>query len=172
MSASPQIVATTAQLIRCPPAEVYRGFVEPDLLTKFWLSAASGPLELDATVHWSFMVEGAEVDTHATALEVAKRIAWEWPDGTSVEVRIEPFRDDPGASHVTIEHVGFDGDLDDMIAAAIGSTEGFTLVLSNLKLLLETGTAGNLVSDKAALLMAGQLRADSASNAATRSVSS
>jgi uncharacterized protein YndB with AHSA1/START domain len=162
MSASPRIVARTELLIRCTPAQVYRGFVEPDMLTKFWLSAASGPLELGATVHWSFMVEGAEVDTRTTALDVAKRIAWEWPDGTSVEVRIEPFRDDPGASHVTIEHVGFDGDLDDLIAAAVDSTQGFTLVLSNLKLLLETGTAGNLVSDNAALIMASMREANGA----------
>jgi hypothetical protein len=57
---------------------------------------------------------------------------------------------------------GFDGDLDDLIAAAVDSTQGFTLVLSNLKLLLETGTAGNLVSDKAALIMASMREANGA----------
>ncbi len=155
MSPLPRIVAKTEQLIRCPPDQVYRAFVEPDLLTQFWLQAASGPLELGAPVLWSFMVEGVEDHTQATVLDDGKRIAWTWSDGTAVDIRIERFNDDPAASRVTIEHRGFGGDLDDAIATVVESTQGFTLVLSNLKLLLETGTPGSLVRDKAALITAG-----------------
>ena len=124
------------------------------MLTQFWLRAASGPLDLSAPVHWTFMVDGAEDDVQATRLDDPERIAWTWSDGTSVDVHIEPFVDDPAASSVTIEHDGFAGDVDDAIATAVESTQGFTLVLSNLKLLLETGAPGNLVSDKAALITA------------------
>ena len=63
------IHARVTTLFQAQPEEVYSAFVEPDQLTRFWLSKASGPLRIGKTVHWCFMVEGAKIDTTATTME-------------------------------------------------------------------------------------------------------
>ncbi|MGV3625025.1 MAG: hypothetical protein ACO1OB_29665 [Archangium sp.] len=60
--------ARVSMFIKAEPREVYRSFIEPEQLTKFWLSKASGPLELGKTVEWHFMVEGAVAKVEATKL--------------------------------------------------------------------------------------------------------
>ncbi len=39
------ITARASMLIRRPAAEVFRAITLPDILVKFWLARASGPLE-------------------------------------------------------------------------------------------------------------------------------
>ena len=156
MSPLPPIVARSELLIRRAAADVLAAFVDPALLAQFWLREASAPLAVGTTVHWSFLVPGAEADTRATALE-ADRLEWVWSDGTTVAIRLLPFDDDDDdrdGTRVVLEHTGFDGAVDAAIAAAIDSTQGFTLVLASLKLLLETGSPTSLVADKAALITA------------------
>ncbi|GLI04090.1 hypothetical protein YDYSG_01200 [Paenibacillus tyrfis] len=50
---------------------------------------------------------------------------------------------------MTVTNTGFQGDGDDIVKQAIGSTEGFTIVLCGLKALLEHNIVLHLVSDKA-----------------------
>jgi hypothetical protein len=49
---------------------------------------------------------------------------------------------------VSITNTGFRGDGDEVVAQAIGSTEGFALVLAALKAYLEHGVSLNLVADR------------------------
>ncbi len=49
---------------------------------------------------------------------------------------------------VSITNTGFSGDGDEIVKQAIESTEGFTLVLSGLKALLEHNIILNLVPDR------------------------
>lgn len=51
---------------------------------------------------------------------------------------------------MAVEVAGFDKDVDEIVNA----TEGFSIVLCDLKTLLETGHSANLVRDKAALIAA------------------
>lgn len=128
-------------LIRRPPSDVYPLFVEPAWLTKFWLSAASGPLEVGKTVLWVFMVEGASVECTAQELVPGERIAIDWSDGTRVTWTFTPHVD---GTLVSVEHDGCAEDQDPM-----GLCEGHTWVLADAKLLAETGKSGGLVKDKA-----------------------
>jgi hypothetical protein len=130
--------------IRCSTADAYRSFVEPDRLTKFWLRAASAPLEVGCAVQWDFMVAGASAQTTATALDPGRSIDAAWDDGTLVRWRFEPQGD--GSTLVSVEQTGVAAD------DALDATEGFTIVLCDLKVWLETGTSPNLVRDKAALI--------------------
>jgi uncharacterized protein YndB with AHSA1/START domain len=98
------VTAKSSLLIRRPAAEVFKAFVDARTLTQFWLSHASGSLELGKTVRWEFMVPGAGVDTRVTTLELHKRLAIEWSDHTSVEWRFEPCHD---GTIVRIENWGF-----------------------------------------------------------------
>jgi uncharacterized protein YndB with AHSA1/START domain len=142
--------ARVEMLIRKPASEIYRAFVEPTWLSRFWLSRASAPLAVDRDVEWEFMVPGAKTTTRAKALDPDRRILVELDDGTTVEWTFEGRAD--GATRVLIEHKGFSGSAAAAVATAIESTQGFTIVLCDLKVLLELQTSPNLVHDKALLI--------------------
>ena len=129
-------------LIRRPLADVFDAFVLPGLLTQFWLSSASGPLAPGAQVTWNFMVPGAQDRITVTAFEPGRAIAWNWSDGSSVRVAFEAIDGNTtrvGFASAVAEH-------------AIDATEGYAIVLCDLKVLLETGRSPGLVRDKAALI--------------------
>jgi hypothetical protein len=95
------------------------------------------------------MVPGAAVQSEAKVLEAAKRIEVSWQDGTTVSWRFSPSID--ASTLIEIEHRGFSGSSQEQIDAAVGSTEGFSIVLCDLKVLLESGASPHLVRDKAML---------------------
>jgi uncharacterized protein YndB with AHSA1/START domain len=140
-------VARASMLVRRPAAEVFRAFVEPAILTRFWLQDASGPLGPGAQVTWEFMVPGAIVLVTVTAFEEPHRIAFSWSDGTSVELRFDSHAE---GTRVSVEMRGFQGE--GAAAAMVDATEGFSTVLCDLKTLLETGRSARLVRDKARLI--------------------
>lgn len=140
------IRARVTMWMDCPPERVFDAFVQPAALTCFWLSAADDALAVGRTVRWSFLVAGAEVDTTATRLERARELAWDWSDGSRVAIEFEPV---DGGTAVTLVNDRFDGDA---VEAALNATEGFALVLADLKTWIETGASAGIVRGKAKLI--------------------
>ena len=138
-----------SMLIRRPPAEVFSAFVNPMVLRKFWLSDASGPLAPGARVKWKFMVPGAEDDVVVKRFEAPHYLAFDWSGGQLVEMRFDAI--DGESTQAAIAISGFAGE--GMLEQAVNVIEGFTIVLCDLKTLLETGTSAGLVRDKAALIV-------------------
>lgn len=143
------IFSHVEMLVRRPTTEVFNAFVQPQLLEKFWLKSASAPLEKHAVVKWEFMVEGAHETVTVTEFVTDQKIAFTWSDGIEVELAFEP-RDNN--TKVSITTTGFKGK--EAATQAIDATEGFSIVICDLKSLLETGQSGNMVRDKAALISA------------------
>jgi len=141
--------ATAEMLIRRPPGEVFAAFVNPTMLRKFWLSDASGPLAPRARVKWTFMVPGAEDNLVVTAFEAPHHLAFDWSDGMHVDMRFAAY--DRESTQVTVTVSGFAAG--ELLAQATNTIEGFSIVLCDLKTLLETGTSANLVRDKAELII-------------------
>ena len=141
--------ANVSLIIRASPVDIYFAFVKPEQLTRFWLSSSSAELTIGTAVHWEFMVKGAAVDATATKLEQGRSLAWNWSDGTTVDITLEEC---DGATAVTVINAGFKGDTNDMFEAALNATEGFSLVLADLKTLLESGKSSSIVKDKARLI--------------------
>ena len=141
------VTVTCAQLIKSTPAEIYLAFVEPSRLTRFWLEHASAPLSVGTPVEWRFLVPGARELTTATALEPGTRIEFDWSNGLHVAIAIDAAAD--GDCVVEIAASGFK---EDPVHAAANAIEGFTIVLCDLKVLLETGRSPRLVADKARLI--------------------
>lgn len=137
--------------IAAPPEEITRAFIEPDRLARFWLSHTSAPLTIGEAVTWDFMVPGATTQTTATRLDPGKAIAWTWQDGTKVIIELERL-DDESTTAVTVINQGFSGTLSEQTEAALNATEGFAIVLCDLKTLLETGRSAGLVRGKALLI--------------------
>jgi uncharacterized protein YndB with AHSA1/START domain len=149
-TAEPSPSAKASMLIRRPVADVFNAITSADVLTKFWLSSTSGPLQAGKRVHWEFMVKGAAVETFVRELERDTRILLEWSDGTTVEWTLQSRPD--GTTRLAVENAGFKGELDEVLETALESTQGFTIVLCDLKTLLEQGASANLVRDKARLI--------------------
>jgi uncharacterized protein YndB with AHSA1/START domain len=144
-----KIVAMSEQLIRKPAREVFAAFVEPQALTRYWLASASGPLGSGRKVRWEFMVKGAASDVEVLAFEPDRRIRLGWDDGSVTEWIFTPTGE--AGTIVRVEQSGFSGSADEIISAVINATQGYTIVLCGLKVLLEGGGT-RLVGDKAELI--------------------
>src|SRR5262245_37750749 len=141
------IEAKAELLIRKPVAEVFEAFINPEITTRFWFTRSTGKLEASKQVRWDWEMFGSSVQVNVKAIENNRRILIEWgafDSPTTVEWTFTPHED--GTTFVRITNTGFSGDQDTVVKQAIGSTEGFTLVLCNLKALLEHNIALNLIS--------------------------
>ncbi len=146
--------ARVSMLIRRPAEEVFDAFTDPGTITRFWLRSSSGPLAPGATVHWTFHTSGAQVDTEVTAFERGRALAIAWSDGTTVSWNL--WQHESSGTVVEIENAGFGGSPAEIVDAALESTQGFTIVLCDLKVLLEGGVPANLSRDKAILIQTGR----------------
>ena len=145
-------VARASMLVHCAPQAAFDAFVYPDTVTRFWLAATSGPLVPDAEVAWRFMVPGATETVKVRAFDSPRRIAFDWSDGLRVELGFQAFG--AGSTRVAVTVDGFAGE--GAAAEMATATEGFSIVLCDLKTLIETGRSANLVRDKARLIAQSQ----------------
>jgi uncharacterized protein YndB with AHSA1/START domain len=137
-------------LVRAPVSKVFQAFVQPSWLKKFWLKAASGPLRQGGTVQWEFLVPGAKEEVSVKRVIEDEQILFYWSDGTRVDIVFTQWA--RGITRVTVQVSGFRGR--EAANQAVGATEGFTIVLCDLKSLLESGKSGRMVRDKAKLIAA------------------
>lgn len=142
-------VVKTGMLIRRPAAEVFEAFVNPEITTRFWFTRSSGRLVPGQEVTWTWEMYDASAPVTVKAVEPNRRIEIEWPGAhapNTVEWRFTEMPND--STFVEITSSGFAGEPDEIVAEALDSTEGFTLVLAGLKALLEHGIELNLVGDR------------------------
>jgi uncharacterized protein YndB with AHSA1/START domain len=139
-------VAKTQMLIRRPVADVFEAFVDPEITTKFWFTKSSGKLEPGKEVQWEWEMYGVSTRVRVKAVEQDTRILIEWDDPPCPVEWLFASRED-NTVLVSISNWGFRGSGDEVVAQAIDSMGGFTLVLAGLKALLEHNVLLNLVAD-------------------------
>jgi uncharacterized protein YndB with AHSA1/START domain len=147
MTLNEKPVVKAEMLIRKPVEEVYEAFINPEITTKFWFTKSSGRLEEGKTIRWDWEMYGVGDELFVKEMEQNKLIRIEWTDGTQVEWLFTPRADNQ--TFVSITNYGFSGSGDEMVARAIDSMGGYTMVLSGLKAYLEHNIQLNLVADKA-----------------------
>ena len=136
-------------LIRRPVGEVFEAFINPEVTSKFWFTRGSGRLEAGRQVTWEWEMYSISAQVNVKEVDENKRIVIEWEGyggPTTVEWVFTPYGD--GATFVSVTESGFSGDGDGVVNAALGSTGGFTWVLSGLKAWLEHRVRLNLVADR------------------------
>lgn len=143
-------VAKVQILIRKPVSEVFRAITTPEGLEQFWLSKASGPLKPNATVQWDFMVPGISDRVTVKQFDPDSNLLVEFSDGTAARWQLTSRAD--GHTKLEVSNWGFKGTPEEVVEQALESTQGFTLVLSDLKVFLEQGRSPNLTRDKALLI--------------------
>lgn len=139
--------AKVEMLIRSSAQSCLDAFVNPETIVKFWLDKTSGPLAPGATVSWEFMVPGAKETVKVTEFSSPHRLAFDWSDG--IHVAMDFKAQGAGATVVSVVASGFKE-----AEETVGAKEGFSIVLCDLKTLLESGASANLVRDKAVLITA------------------
>ena len=125
-------------------------FAEPDRITAFWLASTSGPLAKGARLTWHFMVPGVSDTLTVDACDRPHRIQLRWSDGSMTRIEFSEYA--KGRTKVSVSaEVPETADHMDQV---VNTAEGFTIVLCDLKTLLESGRSANLVRDKAELIAA------------------
>jgi len=134
-------------LIRRPVASVFEAIVDPAITTKFWFTRSSGPLEPGKQVRWDWQMYGVSTDVVVKELAPHERVVMEWDDGIRVDWRFSQRGADQ--TFLSVTETGYSGTGDEIVARALDSTGGFTMVLCALKAWLEHGIRLNVVADKA-----------------------
>ncbi len=137
----------TQMVVRRPIDEVFNAFVDPAITTHFWFTKSSGRLEPGAKVTWGWEMYGVSADVHVKTIEQPSRILIEWDEpSTAVEWKFTSRGADK--TLVQITNAGFQGTEEQVVAMALDSMGGFSLVLAGLKAWLEHGIALDLVADR------------------------
>jgi uncharacterized protein YndB with AHSA1/START domain len=139
--------AKVSQLLACSTDKAFDAFVDPALITQFWLDSTSAPLSKNSTATWHFKVPGAKDTVTVDEFEPPSLIALSWSDGSTL--RLEFSEHAAGQTRVSAE---FSISASDTIDQVVNTTEGFSIVLCDLKTLLESGRSANLVRAKAELI--------------------
>jgi uncharacterized protein YndB with AHSA1/START domain len=142
-----KLVVKAEMMIRKPVNDVFQAFIEPSTTTKFWFTKSSGRLEKGKHVRWEWEMYGVSDNIFVKDIEENKRIFIESSDGTTVEWMFTPRNEQE--TMVSISNSGFSGNGDEIVARAIDSMGGYTMVLCGLKAYLEHSIILNLVLDKA-----------------------
>jgi uncharacterized protein YndB with AHSA1/START domain len=122
-----------------PVSDVFEAIVDPDRLSGFFVSAASGPLTEGAMVTWHFVDVGATVSATVKRVKQNELISFEWAaSGVTAKVDIMLEAINPTTTSVKIVEDGWPLDKQG-VARALGQTQGWTDFLCCMKAFLYTG---------------------------------
>jgi uncharacterized protein YndB with AHSA1/START domain len=139
--------AEAGMLIRRPVAEVFEAIVDPAITTKFWFTHSSGRLDEGKPVAWEWRMYGVSTKVEVGEIVRDERIVMQWSDPPTTVVWTFTQMPD-NATFLEVRNFGFAGNGDEQISQAIGSTDGFSLVLAGAKAWLEQGLTLGLIGDR------------------------
>lgn len=129
--------AEAGMLIKRPVDEVFEAIVNPAITTKFLFTHSSGRLDSGKEVRWEWRMYGASAMVNVSEIVENKKIVMQWSDPPTTVVWTfteMPGAETPdGATFLEVSNFGFAGTADEQVKQAIGSTDGFALVLAGAK---------------------------------------
>ncbi len=140
-------IAQVQMLIRRPVDEVFTAFVDPAVTTRFWFTRSSGMLVPGKEVNWEWQMYGVSAVIFVKEVDPNRRILIEWGQPARTVEWLFSARAD-NTTLLQISERGFQGSDDEIVAQALDSKGGFTLVIAGLKALLEYDLSLNLVADQ------------------------
>lgn len=147
MEVSEAPTAEAGMLIRRPVAEVFEAIVDPTITTNFWFTHGSGRLDSGREVRWEWRMYGVSTTVYVSEIVRNEKIVMRWSDPPTTVVWT--FTEMPGnATFLEVRNFGFAGNGDEQVKQAIGSTDGFALVLAGAKAWLEQGLTLGLIGDR------------------------
>jgi uncharacterized protein YndB with AHSA1/START domain len=136
-------------LIRKPVSDVFEAMVNPEITSRFWFTGSTGRVESGKEIEWTWSMYNATAKVSIQRVERDRFISFTWMAygiPTLVEMTFTPH--EAGTTFVSIVEKGWDANDERLIETIVGDTEGWTLVLSALKALLEHNVILTVVADR------------------------
>lgn len=131
-----KLIAKATIQIQKPIEEVFEGIVNPEKMTKYFISESSGRLETGKLLIWKFPEFPDEFPVKEIKIEANSSASFVWDEETIVNITLEA---QPDKS--TVVKVTEDGKAnnEDNLKWLIGNTEGWANFLACMKAYLEYG---------------------------------
>ncbi|PSK87431.1 SRPBCC domain-containing protein [Taibaiella chishuiensis] len=143
-----QNFARAEMLIRKEIAVVFEAIVNPEITTRIWFTKSSGRLEAGREVEWEWEMYNHRVRVKVLELVPELYIKMDWGNYEQPSLVEWHFKTLKEGTFVSVVNTMEQADPEKLVAEVRDSTEGFTLVLGNLKALLEHDIILNLVADR------------------------
>ena len=122
-----------------PVNEVFDAVVDPEKMSNYFISGASGPIRADTTVIWEFADVGAKVSIDVLEVEENRKIVLESSAlGPRIRTTIQFAADSPNATVVTVTESKFPL-TEEGVKRALGQNAGWTYTLCGLKAYVQFG---------------------------------
>jgi uncharacterized protein YndB with AHSA1/START domain len=130
------LIAKATIQIQKPIDEVFEGIVNPEKMTKYFISGSSGRLETGKELVWKFPEFPGEFPVKQIRVDANRSVSFVWDEETVVNISLEA---QPDSS--TIVRVTEDGKINnpDNIKWLTENTEGWANFLACMKAYLEYG---------------------------------
>ncbi len=130
------LIAKATIQIQKPIEEVFEAIVNPEKMTKYFISESNGRMETGKELLWQFPEFPGEFPIKDIQIEINRRISFVWDEKTIVSIELEE-----KPNHNTLVRVKEDGkELNDAnLKWVIENTEGWANFLACMKAWLEYG---------------------------------
>lgn len=122
--------------IQKPIEVVFEGIVNPEKMTKYFISESSGPLESGKEVIWKFPEFPDKFPVKAIHVEANSSVSFVWDPETVVTITLEKLEDE--STLIKVNENGKEYN-EENLKWVLGNTEGWANFLACLKAYLEYG---------------------------------
>ncbi|MFH1000265.1 MAG: SRPBCC domain-containing protein [Bacteroidota bacterium] len=131
-----KLTAKATIQIQKPIEEVFEGIVNPEKMTKYFISKSSGRMETGKELIWEFPEFPESFPVKEIKVETYRSVSFVWDEGTQVNINLEAL---PHKSTlVKVTEGGKEYNVQNL-QWVIGNTEGWSNFLACMKAYLEYG---------------------------------
>ncbi|WP_297696634.1 SRPBCC domain-containing protein [uncultured Eudoraea sp.] len=131
-----KLESNAAIQIQKPIKEVFEGIIEPENMTKYFISESSGRMESGKEVIWKFSEFPDKFPVKEIKIENNRSISFVWDPETVVTITLENLEDKSTLVKVNENGKEFN---EENLKWALGNTEGWANFLACMKAYLEYG---------------------------------
>jgi uncharacterized protein YndB with AHSA1/START domain len=131
-----KLTAKATIQIQKPIEEVFEGIVNPEKMTKYFISKSSGRMEPGKELIWEFPEFPESFPVKEIKVETYRSVSFVWDEGTQVNISLEALPDN--STLVKVTEGGKEYNVQNL-QWVIGNTEGWSNFLACMKAYLEYG---------------------------------
>jgi uncharacterized protein YndB with AHSA1/START domain len=131
-----KLIAKATLQVQKPVSDVFEAIVDPDKMTKFFISESTGRMDSGKELHWKFPEFSDEFRIWNIVAEKDRLISFVWDKETIIKIQLEAQADGSTVVQVTEDGKDFN---ESNLKWLIGNTEGWANFLACMKAYLEYG---------------------------------
>jgi uncharacterized protein YndB with AHSA1/START domain len=134
-----ELTVETQLNVSKPTSDVFEALVNPDQMSRYFISSGSGRLDAGQAVTWSWADCGAELTVAPQEIEADRKVAYLWnASGVETRVSIELQQCETSETNVIVREAGWPRD-NEGTARCLEQMQGWMHMLCCLKAYLEFG---------------------------------